>query len=55
MGTACERNSSYIFSPQYIDSGYLLWGQLFLKFYTDYFETLPVFSSWYEDVHVVWV
>ena len=44
-----------IFSPQYIDSGYLLCSQLLLQFYTDCFETLHVFSSWYEDVHVVWV
>ena len=29
------------FHPDYIDSGYLLC-----------FETLHVFSSWYEDVHV---
>ena len=43
------------FSPQYIGSGYLLWAQLLLQFYTDCFETLHVFSSWYEDVHVVWV
>ena len=44
-----------IFSPQYIDSRYLLWAQLLLQFYTDCFETLHVFSSWYEDVHVIWV
>ena len=44
-----------IFSPQYIDSGYLLWAQLLLQFYTDCFETLHVFFSWYEDVHVIWV
>ena len=29
--------------------------QLLLQFYTDHFETLHVFSSWYEDVHVVWI
>ena len=23
--------------------------------FTDVFETLHVFSSWYEDVHVVWI
>ena len=44
-----------IFHPQYIDSGYLLWAQLLLQFYTDCYETLHSFSSWYEDVHVVWV
>ena len=43
------------FTSIYIDSGYLLWAQLLLQFYTDCFETLHVFSSWYEDVHVVWV
>ena len=42
-----------IFHPQYIDSGYLLWAQLFLQFCTDRFETLRMFSTWYEDVHVV--
>ena len=44
-----------IFHPRYIDSGYLLWAQLLLQFCTDGFETLHMFSSWYEDVHVVWV
>ena len=43
------------FTPQYINSGYLLWAQLLLQFCTDRFETLHMFSSWYEDVHVVWV
>ena len=43
------------FSPQYIDSRYLLWAQLLLQFYTDCCETLHVISSWYEDVQVVWV
>ena len=33
----------------------VLWAQLLLQFYTDSFETLHVFSSWYEDVHVVWI
>ena len=42
-----------IFHPQYIDNGYLLWAQLLLQFCTDHFETLHMFSSWYEDVHVV--
>ena len=44
-----------ILHPQYKDNGYLLWAQLRLQFYTDCFETLPVFSSCYDDVHVVWV
>ena len=44
-----------IFHPQSTDSGYLLWAQLLLQFCTDCFETLHVFSSWYEDVHVIWV
>ena len=30
-----------------------LWTQLFLQFLTDHFETLQVFLSWSEDVHVV--
>ena len=42
------------FLPQYVGSGYLLWAQLLLQFYTDCFETVHVFSSWYEDVHVQW-
>ena len=33
----------------------VLWAQLLLQFCTDLFETLHVFSSWYEDVHVVWI
>ena len=44
-----------IFHPQYIDNGYLLLTQLLLQFCTDRFETLHMFSSWYEDVHVVLV
>ena len=44
-----------IFHPQCIDSGYLLWAQLLRQFCTDHFETLHMFSSWYEDVHVVWI
>ena len=36
-----------IFHHQYIDSGYLLWAQLLLQFYTDRYETLHVFSSWF--------
>ena len=42
-----------IFHPLYIHSGYLLCGQLLLQFWTDLFETLHVFSPWYEAVHVV--
>ena len=30
-----------------------LWEQLLLQFYTHLFETLQVFLSWSEDVHVV--
>ena len=30
-----------------------LWTQLLLQFYTDSFETSPVFLSWSEDTHVV--
>ena len=33
----------------------VLWAQLLLQFCTDHFETLHVFSSGYEDVHVVWI
>ena len=33
----------------------VLWAQLLLQFCTDHFETLHVFSTWYEDVHVVWI
>ena len=43
-----------IFHPDYIDRGYFLWAQLLLQFCTNCFETLHVFSSWYEDVHVNW-
>ena len=32
-----------------------LFAQLLLQFYTDCFETLQVFLSWSEDVHVVWM
>ena len=32
-----------IFHPQYIDNGYLLWGQRLLQFCTNHFETLHVF------------
>ena len=31
----------------------VLWAQLILQFFTNHFETLHMFSSWYEDVHVV--
>ena len=30
----------------------VLWAQFLLQFCTDHLETLQVFSSWYEDVHV---
>ena len=43
-----------IFHPDYIGRGYLLCAQLLLQFCTNCFETLHVFSSWYEDVHVDW-
>ena len=43
-----------IFHPDYIDRGYLLLAQLLLQFCTNCFETLHVFSSWYEDMHVDW-
>ena len=43
-----------IFHPDYIGSGYLLSAQLLLQFFTNCFQTLYVFSSWYEDVHVDW-
>ena len=33
----------------------VLWANLLLQFCTDHFETLQVFSSWYKDVHVVWI
>ena len=26
-----------------------------LQFYSDFFETLQVFRSWSEDVHIVWM
>ena len=42
-----------IFHPQYIDGEYLLWTQLPLQFCTDRFETLHMFSSWYENAHMV--
>ena len=29
--------------------------QLLLQFCTNYYETLHVFSSWCEDVHVIWM
>ena len=32
-----------------------LWTQLLLQFLTDHFETLQVFLSWSDDVHVVLV
>ena len=31
-----------------------LWTQLLLQFLTDLFESLQVFLSWSEDVHLVW-
>ena len=33
----------------------VLWAQFLLQFCTDHFETLHVFSQWYEDVHEVWI
>ena len=33
----------------------VLWAQLLLQFFTDIFEILQMFSSWCEDVHVVWI
>ena len=44
-----------IFHPQCIDSEYLLWAQLLLQLRIDRYEALHVFSSSYEDVHVVWI
>ena len=32
-----------------------VWVRLFLQFSTDCFETLQMFSAWYEDVYVVLV
>ena len=32
-----------------------LWTQLLLQFLTDLFETLQVFLSWSEDVHVIYM
>ena len=32
-----------------------LWAQLLLQFCTNHFETLHMFSTWCEDVHVVWI
>ena len=32
-----------------------LCAQLLLQFYADSFETLQMFLSWPEDVHVVWI
>ena len=29
--------------------------QLLLQFYANSFETLQVFRSWSEDVHIVWI
>ena len=29
--------------------------QLLLQFYAAYFETLQVFRSWFEDVHIIWI
>ena len=33
----------------------VLWAQLILQFCIDLFDNLHVFSSWYGDVHVVWI
>ena len=38
-----------IFHPDFYNRA-----QLLLQFCTNCFETLHVFSSWYEDVHVNW-
>ena len=41
---------------QYYESVYVvgtLWAQLLLQFWTDPFETLQVFLSWSEDMHVL--
>ena len=32
-----------------------LWAQLFIKFYTNLYETLHMFLPWSGDVHVVWI
>ena len=32
-----------------------LCAQLLLQFYADSFETLQMFLSWSEDMHVVWI
>ena len=32
-----------------------LCAQLLLQFYADFFETLQMFLSWSEDMHVVWI
>ena len=39
-------------SPLTLDT---LCAQLLLQFYANLFETLQVFLSWSEDVHVVWI
>ena len=47
--------SVYLFAhPSTFTLG-VLWAQLLLQFCTDLFETLHVFSSWYQEVHVVWI
>ena len=32
-----------------------LCAQLLLQFYANSFETLQMFLSWFEDMHVVWI
>ena len=48
----CEHRHFSLFI--YIKSSYLIWARL-LHFCTYYYETLFAFSTWYEDVHVVWI
>ena len=50
FGYNCQITFCYVF--HIVNSGYLLWVQILLQFYTDCFETLHVFSLWYEDVQV---
>ena len=43
------------FSPSVYRQWVLLVSATRLQFCTDRFKTLHMFSSWYEDVHVVWM
>ena len=55
MGDLGEQVSIRLFvRPSTFTMG-VLWAQLLLQFFTDLFETLQMFSSWCEDVHVVWI